>query len=200
MISCYELTPDTNAYPDMWQLRYPLDDQGIPLETNLLPKMGPYAGPRIASVLIDERYPGIPMDFSFGYSNFVMVRSHVADLIEAHGGRIQRFPVKLLPTGETGYEVIFTLDAPQGLIDLKRATEYEFYTQTDSEIDLRYGGVPPRQQGMLYRLYPLYVRPDKVAGLTIFRPWEFREIVISSELKSAFEEVGVSGITYRLAC
>jgi hypothetical protein len=64
----------------------------------LLPRKGPYAGPQIAKVQIDTRYPGRALDFSFGYFNFLMVKPWVADMIEAHGGKVQRFPIALEPT------------------------------------------------------------------------------------------------------
>src|SRR5690606_16935510 len=116
--------------PSMWQLRHPIDASGEPLESNLLPRLGLYTGPKIAAVQIDTRYPGKPLDFSFGYFNFVVVRTFVADLIEQLGGRIQRFPVSMKPSDESGYAVIFTLEAPKGLIDLSRAHEYQFYEKT----------------------------------------------------------------------
>lgn len=197
MMKFYELYFDADGYPDMWQLRYPIDENGNTMDANLLPQTGPYTGPRIAKVQIDTRYPGQPLDFSFGYFNFLMVKSWVAEMIKAHGGKIQRFPVTLEPTGETGYEVIFTLDAPKGLIDLSRAKEYEYYEESDPEFELRYGGIAPRQKGMFYRLYPLYIHAEQAQGLTFFRPWEKGLLIVSESLKSAFEEACVTGIAYR---
>ena len=195
----FEVFFDSEGMPDMWHLRHPIDDSGAILETNLLPTKGPYAGPRIVKVQIDTRYPGKPLDFSFGYFSFIMVKSWVADMIQSHGGNIQRFPVVLGPTGEAGYEVIFTLDAPQGVIDLSRAEEIEYYEESDTGIDQRYGGIAPRQKGMLYRLSPLFIDAEKAAGLEFFRPWERNSLIVSESLKSAFENAGVTGIAYRLA-
>jgi hypothetical protein len=180
----------------MWQLRFPIDDFGNSLETNLLPRTGPYIGPKISKVQIDTRYPGRPLDFSFGYFNFLMVTSKVADLIEGHGGKIQRFPVLLEPTQESGYEVIFTLDSPKGLIDLSRAEELEYYEESDTKIDQRYGGLAPRQKGMLRRLYPLLIDAKKADGMSFFRPWEYGRLIVSKQLKNAFEAEGVTGIAY----
>ena len=144
-----------------------MDGAGVPLNTSLLPRTGPYTGPKIAKVQIDTRYPGRPLDFSFGYRDFLMVTSKVADLIEKHGGRIQRFPVTLEPTQEAGYEVIFTLDAPKGVLDLSRVEELEYYEEDDTKIDRRYGGLAPRQKGMMYKLYPVMIDPEKAKGMSI---------------------------------
>jgi hypothetical protein len=193
----FEIFFDADGCPDMWQLKCPIDDCGNQLETNLLPRVGPYVGPKISKVQIDTRYPGQPLDFSFGYFNFLMVTSKVADLIDRHGGQIQRFPVILEPTQESGYEVIFTLDAPRGLIDLSRAEEVEYYEESDTKIDQRYGGVAPRQKGMLRRLYPVLVDAKKAEGMSFFRPWEYGRLIVSAELKNAFEAAGVTGIAYQ---
>lgn len=198
MKSFFELRLDASTYPDMWQLRFPIDDEGNNLDPNMLPDRGPYIGPRIAKVQVDTRYPGRPLDFSFGYFDFILLRTPVADLIESHGGRIQRFPVTLEPTGEAGYEVIFTLDAPKGLIDLSRAEEYEFYEADDPRVEMRYGVIAPRQKGMLYKIYDLYLDPRKAEGMEFFRPWEYASLIVSEKLKNAFEAAGVSGIKYRL--
>ena len=197
MSDFFNVLYDANTYPDRWHLDDPMDDSGNFLEANLLPRMGPDLGPRIATVQIDARYPGRPLDFSFGYFNFLVVRTFVADLIERFGGRIQRFPVILTSSDETGYEVIFTLEAPKGLIDLARADEYQFHEASDLEVDLRYGGIPLRQKGMLYKVYDLYIDSERAKGLTIFRPWEYASLIISGELKRAFEAAGVTGIQYR---
>lgn len=196
MSDFFEVFFDAEGVPDMWHLRYPIDEFGNIMDANMLPDRGPYVGPRIAKVQIDTRYPGRPLDFSFGYFSFLVVKSWVADIIEAHGGKIQRFPVTLEPTGETGYEVIFTLDAPKGLIDLSRATEYEFYERDDTLAEMPYGGVMPRQKGMLYKVYDLYIDPNKALGMEFFRPWEYPSLIVSGSLKSAFEGAGVTGITY----
>lgn len=198
MNQCFEIRYDPTRYPDRWHLDAPIDENGQMLDANLLPRRGPYVGPRISKVLVDTRYPGRPLDFSLGYSDFIMVRSHVAELIEQHGGRIQRYPVIVEPMGIAGYDVIFTLDSPKCLIDLGRAEEYEFYTESDSRVVMPYGGIAPRQQGMLYKVYDLYVKPEQATGLAIFRPWEYPELIISGELKSAFEAANVTGIKYRL--
>jgi len=192
----FEVYFDADGFPDMWQLRFPIDDFGNSLETNLLPRTGPYIGPKISKVQIDTRYPGRPLDFSFGYFNFLLVTSKVADLIEGHGGKIQRFPVLLEPTQESGYEVIFTLDSPKGLIDLSRAEELEYYEESDTKIDQRYGGLAPRQKGMLRRLYPLLIDAKKADGMSFFRPWEYGRLIVSKQLKNAFEAEGVTGIAY----
>lgn len=195
----FEAFFDAEGMPDMWHLRYPIDVSGLILETNLLPTKGPYTGPLITKVQIDTRYPGRPMDFSFGYFSFILVKGWVADMIQSHGGNIQRFPVVLEPSGEAGYEVIFTLDAPSGVIDLSRAEEIEYYAESDTEIDQRYGGIAPRQKGMLYRLSPLFIDAEKADGMEFFRPWERNSLIVSESLKSAFEAAGVTGIAYRLA-
>lgn len=197
MSQFFEVYFDAEQYPDRWHLDDPIDEFGNIMDANLLPQAGPYVGPRITKVQIDTRYPGRPLDFSFGYFNFLMLKGWVADIIENQGGKIQRFPIVLEPTGETGYEVVFTLDAPKGLIDLSRADVYEYYKEDDPEVELRYGGIAPRQKGMLYRLRPFYVCADKASGLKFFRPWEKNILVVSDSLKSAFEEAGVTGITYR---
>jgi len=197
MSKFFEIEIDAEGCPDMWHLRYPIAD-GIVMDANMLPRRGPYVGPKISKVQIDERYPGRPLDFSFGYFDFLLVRTHVADLIEAHGGKIQRFSVDLEPTGESGYEMIFTLDSPRGLVDLSRAEEFEFYQEDDTRVVLPYGGIAPRQKGMLYKVYDLYIDAERAKGLTIFRPWEYSSLIISGELKQAFEAAGVTGISYRL--
>ena len=194
----FEVQFDADRFPDRWHLDAPTTEDGILIDANMLPRRGPYVGPKISKVQIDERYPGRPLDFSFGYFDFVVVRTHVADLIEAHGGKIQRFPVHLEPTGEPGYEMIFTLDAPRGLVDLSRAEEFEFYQEDDTRVVLPYGGIAPRQKGMLYKVYDLYIDAERAKGLTIFRPWEYASLIISGELKQAFEAAGVTGISYRL--
>jgi hypothetical protein len=199
MTKYYEVFFDAEGFPDRWHLDEPSGQTGEALDANLFPKKGPYAGPKIVKVQIDTRYPGKPLDFSFGYFSFIMVKSWVADMIQSHGGNIQRFPVVLGPTGEAGYEVIFTLDAPRGVIDLSRAEEIEYYEESDTEIDQRYGGIAPRQKGMLYRLSPLFIDAEKAAGLEFFRPWERNSLIVSESLKSAFENAGVTGIAYRLA-
>ena len=195
----FEVFFDADGFPDRWHLDEPKDQTGEVLDANLFPKKGPYAGPMIIKVRIDTRYPGRPLDFSFGYCSFIMVKSWVADMIQSHGGIIQRFPVVLEPTGETGYEVIFTLNAPKGVIDLARAEEVEYYEESDNEIDQRYGGIAPRQKGMLYRLSPLFIDAEKAEGMEFFRPWERNSLIVSESLKSAFETSGVTGIAYRLA-
>ena len=197
MTEFFRVRFDADRYPDRWHLDDPIDESGNVMDANMLPDRGPYVGPRIAKVQIDTRYPGRPLDFSFGYFDFLMLRSWVSDIIESHGGKIQRFPVTLEPTGEDGYEVIFTLDAPKGLIDLNRAEEYEFYEADDPRVEMRYGGIVPRQKGMLYKVYNLYIDPNKAHGMEFFRPWEYPSLIVSGALRSAFEEAGVTGITYR---
>ncbi|MBT9160878.1 MAG: hypothetical protein DDT26_02174 [Dehalococcoidia bacterium] len=197
MTKFFDLFFDAEGVPDMWHLRYPIDESGDIMNANMLPDRGPYVGPRIAKVQIDTRYPGRPLDFSFGYFSFLMVKHWVADLIEAHGGKIQRYPVTLEPTGETGYEVIFTLDAPKGLIDLARAREYELYQEDDLQVEMPYGGVRPRQKGMLYKIYDLHIDPVKAQGWEFFRPWEYPILIVSDSLKTAFDNAGVTGIAYR---
>lgn len=198
MTQFYEIRYDPVNYPDRWHLDDPIDEFNAVMDANMLPKRGPYIGPRISKVQIDTRYPGRPLDFSFGYFDFILLRTHVADLIESHGGRIQRFPVTLDPTGEAGYEVIFTLDAPKGLIDLSRAEEYEFFEADDPRVEMRYGGIPPRQRGMLYKIYDLYLDPHKAESMEFFRPWEHASLIVSESLKNAFEAAAVTGIKYRL--
>lgn len=195
----FEIRYDAERFPDRWHLDGPIDDAGNTMDANMMPRRGPYVGPRIDKVLIDTRYPGRPLDFSFGYFDFILVTTLVAEMIEAWGGRIQRYPVTLEPTGESGFEVIFTLDAPKGLIDLSRADEYEFYEADDPHIEMRYGGVPPRQKGMLYKIYHLYLDPEKAKGMEFFRPWEYPSLIITESLKNAFESAGVTGIKYRPA-
>lgn len=199
MTKFYELYFDADGYPDMWQLRHAIDEHGFVMDANLLPRRGSYTGPRIAKVQIDTRYPGRQLDFSFGYFNFLMLKSKVAETIEAHGGKIQRFPVVLEPTGEVGYEMVFAVDAPKGLIDLSRAKEYEYYKESDPDFELPYGGIPPRQKGMLYMINDLYIDPEKAQGMEFFRPWEYPSLIVSDALKNAFEVIGVTGIAYRLA-
>lgn len=198
MNTFFEVEYDATHYPDRWHLDDPRDEKGNVLDANMLPRRGPYTGPRISKVHVDTRYPGRSLDFSFGYFDFVVVRSHVADLIEAHGGSIQRFPVSLEQSIETGYEVIFTLDSPKGLIDVSRAEEFEFFEADDTRVQMPYGGIAPRQEGMLYKVYDLYIDAGRAKGLTIFRPWEYASLIISGELKQAFEAAGVTGIQYRL--
>lgn len=195
----FVLSFDADRFPDRWHLDDPIDDMGNILDANLLPNIGPYTGSRIAKVQIDTRYPGRPLDFSFGYFNFLMVKSHVADIIEAHGGQIQRFPVVLEPTGETGFEVIFTLKAPIGLVDLSRAEEIEYYEESDTKLDRRFGGVAPRQKGMLYRVSPFFIDASKAEGLEFFRTWEKSSyLIVSESLKTALERANVTGIGFVL--
>lgn len=198
MSNFFEIYYDAEAFPNRWHLDDPISDDGLQLDANLFPRMGAYSGPKIAKVPIDMRYPGMPLDFSFGYFNFVMVKSEVANLIERHGGRIQRFPVILEPTQDASYDVIFSLDAPKGLIDLSRAEELEFYNKSDAEIDQRYGGVAPRQKGMLRRLHPLFIDHKKAKGFSFFRPWEFGRLIVSEDLKKSFEVEKVTGLSYSL--
>ena len=66
-----------------------------------------------------------------------------------------------------GYEVIFTLDAPKGVLDLSRVEELEYYEEDDTKIDRRYGGLAPRQKGMMYKLYPVMIDPEKAKGMSI---------------------------------
>lgn len=188
---------DADTYPDRWHLGDPTDASGNILDSNLFPRRGPYTGPTIAAVQIDTRYPGRALDFSVGYFNILVVRTFVSELIERHGGRIQRFPVVLKPDDQSGYELIFILDIPRGLIDLDRAHEYQFYETTDLECDTRYSSIAPRQKGMLYKVYDLYIDAERAKDLTIFRPWEYPSLIISGELKEAFEAAGVTGIQYR---
>ena len=193
----YEIYFDAEHFPDRWHLDDPIDEYGNIIDANLLPQIGPYIGPRIDKVQVDIRYPGQSLDFSFGYFNFLMVKNWVAEMIEAHGGKIQRFPVSLEPTGEVGYEVIFALDAAKGLIDLSRAKEYEYYEESDLEVDLRHGGISPRQKGMFYKLYPLYIHAERASSLTFFRPWEKDLLIISESLKLSLEHACVTGLAYR---
>lgn len=44
----------------------------------------------------------------------------------------------------------------------------------------------------------LYIDEERAQGLTIFRPWEYATLIISGELKQAFEAAGVTGIQYRM--
>ena len=199
MSDFFEIRYDAEKCPDRWHLDNPIDDQGNFIDASMLPRRGPYVGPRIAKVQIDTRYPGRPLDFSFGYFDFILLSTRVADLIESHGGRIQRFPVTLEPTGDQGYEVIFTLDSPKGVIDISRAEEFEFFEADDLRVEIRYGGIPPRQKGMLYKIYDLYIDSDKAKGICFFRPWEYASLIISEDIKSAFESAGVTGIRYRRA-
>ncbi|WP_332778300.1 hypothetical protein [Polaromonas sp.] len=195
----FELSYGYEEYADRWHLDEPEDNTGDKLDANLLPKVGPYDGRQIARVPVDTQYPGRALDFSFGYFNFLVLRTHVADLIEKHQGRIQRFPVTLEPAGEHGYEVVFTLDAPKGLVDVSRALEHEFYQEDDMRVTMRYGGLAPRQKGMLSKVYPLHIFADKAKGHEFFRPWEYTSaIVISEALKNDFEKAGVTGIKYTL--
>ena len=79
--------------------------------------------------------------------------------------------------------MIFTLDSPRGLADLSRAEEFEFYQEDDTRVVLAYGGIAPRQKGMLYKVYDLFIDAEQAEGLTIFRPWEYASLIISGELK-----------------
>jgi len=192
----FEIYYDADQFPDRWHLDDPINECGQIVDANLLPRTGPYVGPKITKVQIDTKYPGRSLDFSFGYFNFLMVTSNVANLIECHGGRIQRFPVILEPTQEKGYEVIFTLDSPKGLLNLSRAEELEYYEEDDTKIDWRYGGLAPRQKGMIHRLHPLLIDPIKAEGMSFFRPWEFGKLIVSEDLKNTFEAEGVTGLAY----
>lgn len=197
MSQYFEIKYDADIYPDRWHLDCPIDEFGNLIDANLLPKRGAYIGPCLMKVKVDMDFPGRKLDFSFGSFDFLMVSGRVADLIEMHGGRVQRYPIVLKPFQESGYEVIFTLDAPKGLIDLSRANEYEFFDSDDLRVDMRYGGIQPRQKGMLRKIYPLYLKRDYISGLEFFRLWEYPGIIISSSLKIAFESIGVTGIKYR---
>jgi hypothetical protein len=106
--------------------------------------------------------------------------------------------VSLEQPGAADYEITFTLDAPKGLIDISRAEEFEFFEADDMRVQMPYGGIAPRQKGMLYKVYDLYIDAERAQGLTIFRPWEYPSLIISGELKHAFEAAGVTGIQYRL--
>jgi hypothetical protein len=197
MKAFFEVYFDFEKFPDMWNLTDPINENGNVLEANALPTHGSYIGSRIVKVHINTRYPGRPMDFNFGYGSLLVVKTHVADLIEAHGGRIQRYPVTLEPTGETEYEVIFALDAPKGLIDISRANEYEFYDADVLGADMRYRVIAPAQKGMLYKCYPhLYIYPEKVGDMEFYKPWEYDTLIISETLKEDFEAANVTGIKY----
>jgi len=198
MSAFFEVQFDASNFPDRWHLDNPIDEGGNLLDASMFPRRGPYTGPEISKVQVNTSYPGRALDFSFGYFDFLIVRSHVAELIVAHGGNIQRFPVTLEPPQESGYEVIFTLDAPKGTIDLSRAEEFEFFDVDDTRVQLPYGGIAPRQKGMLYKVYDLYIHAERARGLTIFRPWEYASLIISGDLKRAFEAAEVTGISYRL--
>lgn len=193
----FEIQYDWDSYPDRWHLDNPIDENGNIIDANLLPRRGNYVGQDIKKVLIDTKFPGRKLDFSFGYFNLILVKKNVADIIESNGGNIQRFPVNLDPTQEYGYEVIFILDAPAGCVDISRAEEFEFFEEDDKRVKTPYGGIPSRQKGMLYKIYDLYIKKDKVLGLNIFSPWEYPCVIVSEKLKSEFESSGVTGIKYR---
>lgn len=197
MTKYFEIKYDHAIYPDRWHLDCIVDEHGNCVDANLLPKRGPYVGPRLEKVKINIEFPGKKLDFSFGSFDFLMVSSRVADLIESYGGKIQRYPVTLEPLHETGYEVIFTLDAPKGLVDFSRVSEYEFFESDDSRVEMHYGGIRPRQKGMLRKIYDLYLQQENIHELEFFRLWEYPSIIISESLKNAFELIGVTGIKYR---
>lgn len=194
----FEIDYDWKLYPNRWYLDNPIDNNGNDIDANMLPRRGIYKGPEIKKVKIDMEYPGIKLDFSFGYFNLILLSKKAADIIESCGGRIQRFPVILEPTFENNYEVIFIPDCPSGCIDLSRAEEFEFYSEDDKKAKSPYGGILPRQKGMLYKIYDLYLKKEKIPDSQIFRPWEFSSIIISEKIKNEFELNKITGIKYRL--
>ena len=194
----FELSLDGELYEDMWHLEEPRDSNGQKIEGQLLPRVGPCINADIAKIQVSTRYSGIPIDFTFGYG-FLLLRKWVAEIIQRHGGKIQRIPVVIEPATDEEYEVVFTLTAPIGLVDISRSSEYEFYAEDDQEYTLPYGGIAPRQKNMLYKAYPLHIFADKAKGHEFFRPWEYTSaLIISEALKNDFEKAGVTGIKYTL--
>lgn len=194
----FEIQYDWDSYPNRWHLDFPIDENQNNIDANMLPRRGAYSGPEIKKVNIDTKFPGKSLDFSFGYFNLILVSKKVADIIESYGGKIQRFPVTMIPTNESGYEVIFVLESPRGCIDLSRAEEFEFFEKDDLRVKMPYGGIPSRQKGMLYKIYDLYLVKEKIQEFSIFSPWEYPSIIISNEIKSRFEAEEVTGIKYRI--
>ncbi len=193
----YKLSFDIENWPDMWTLGEPIAADGTPVIASLVPIVGPYIGPSLASIPVNEKFPGKPVDFTFGPFGLIVVKSWIGALIENMGGRIQRIPVQIDSGVEDIHEVLISLSAPRGVLDMNDVWESEFHTSSDTRVDIRYGGLAPRQRGMLYRVYPLRIAAAKAKGQEFFRPWEYTSaLIVSENLKNALQREGVTGVKF----
>lgn len=200
----FELEDDL-CYENRWHLAGLFDRNGTELDAREFTYGKPLdVGPPLRTFLwnedeiveaqaplrVDLHSDGVSLDFTYTTDNMPVVTSTVADIFSRFAGsHIQRLPVWIVGSSHK-YEII-------NVISRVNCIDWE-----KSEIELWQKGnkVRPDLAGKPHVIRKLLIDPSAVDHHQhVFRlqDWEI-SIIVSEEVKEAFDAVRVSGVNFRL--
>ena len=176
----YEVMGDVYI-PGRWYLRNPVDAQG-----NILYRWHFREGIRLdvdEPIIIPIKVPGRPLDFTECGVGWPVIHARVVRLLEELAvPDLQFFPV----TVESHPDEYFILNVAR----LVRCVD-----EVRSDRVMKWGpehGVPERV-GEYKVVEGLRIDPTKVGDARIFRPWGWKVLIVSDDIKEAFERERLLG-------
>ena len=176
----YELTDDVYI-PERWHLSNPVDTQG-----EILYRWHFCSGRRLAvneSIIIPVDPPGRPLDFSECGVGYPVIHARVVRLLEELAvSDLQFFPVTI----ESHPDEYFILNVARLIpcVDEARSDRVVKWTPED--------GFPDRV-GDYKVVEGLRIDPTKVGEARMFRPQGWRMLIVSDDIKEAFERERLLG-------
>ena len=179
----FEVFPDMYV-PNRWHLDNPVDTEGnilyrwpfsvgVPLNVN-------------EPIIIPVMEPGRPLDYTECGVAYPVLHLRVVDILNQLGVKdVQYFPVTV--EGHPPEYVIMNATRLIPCVDEARCSRVVRWTEAD--------GIPDRV-GDLAIVDGLRIDPAKVGDALIFRPKEWKRLIVVSDIKEAFDRANVTGAIY----
>lgn len=182
--SYYEVMSDVYI-PGRWYPGNPLDAQG-----KIIYKWTFREGKRLD---IDEKIflkldpPGIPLDFTECGLAAPLVSARVVKLLQ----ELEVQDIQIIPVTVEGHPDEYSILNVTRLIpcvDEARCARVERYTADDAQ--------PPERIGKYRYIGGLRIDPTQVGDARIFRPLDWEMLIVSNDIKEAFEHAQLLGPKY----
>jgi len=179
----YYHVEDAFAKPNRWYLREPRDEMGNEIDARIFAAGNRFtvSGP----LHIPLRMSGVPVDFTFGPFEMLVVHRRVGILLEELcGDGIQRIPVRIKESHD--YEILNILEVVK-CIDEQRS-RIMWWTEKDHRRDLA---------GTYRSISRLEIDADRTEGKHLFRPYGWLVTALASDLvKTSFQRAHVTGAKF----
>jgi hypothetical protein len=183
----YQIRGDAGG-PDCWHLTSPTDANGRLLEDweFSMSRHVEVATPLTITISIYSFGPR-PLDWSFSTFDMPVVAKKVGNAVKEFAcDTIELFPAKV--TGHLAdYYILNTLACPKCLDESR--SEFLRWLPEDNR---------PDKEGKYKQVTKLFIKPEAVEGLHIFRIWGWEFVIISEILKQKLDELKVTGVSYKL--
>lgn len=173
--------------PGRWHLERPMDERGQEIQTWLFDQGEPvHVEGRIR---IPINIPGKALDFSLLTSGPVpVVHARVAAVLaEMAPGDVQLIPVEV--EGQAEPYFLLNITRVVKCIDDEASGQVRYVTP---EHEL------PEQLGQYRFVLDMRIDPSKVGDAQVFRTWGWLAMIVSEDIKSALERMGVTGTKFTL--